>query len=108
MDDLKMVRVQIADHIGLITGIIRWWLERGWLSRGRADLCSRRRIWLSAVGPAGLDVRERRDDTACPRRPPVDHTGASGAASTARRRLRRDIASRRTMAAPSTRAAIGQ
>jgi hypothetical protein len=29
MDDLKMVRVQIADHIGLVTGIIRGWLERG-------------------------------------------------------------------------------
>jgi hypothetical protein len=55
MDDLKMARVQIADHIGLLTGIIRWWLERGRLSPGRADLCSRRGIWLSAAGLPGLD-----------------------------------------------------
>ena len=29
MDDLKMVRLQIADHIGLVTGITAGWLERG-------------------------------------------------------------------------------
>jgi hypothetical protein len=62
MDDLKMVRVQIADHIGLLTGITRWWLERVGLSRSRAGLRLRTRIWLSAAGPARLDFLERRDE----------------------------------------------
>src|ERR1700722_2440433 len=103
-----MVRVQIADHIGLVTGITWGWLERGWTSHGGADRRLRRRLWLSGAGPSRLDFRHRSDDPACRRRPLVGHTGASGAPSTVRRRLRRDIAISRTTAAASTRAAIGQ